>query len=363
MSIEHDIKKTAAIIKKYLPKWNHSTAVCDHEKESFIRAVNQLDFQKEKNALWQDFATLIAEHVPDNHINLKRNGKNLVPKKVPAKKTDVSKTIFPSAKAIPISDEKGNWYIDTKKIGNKSVGIITIPFFSYSDNEPDLARENFIRQFFQLKKENKWNNIIFDFRGNTGGDAAVMKEIAERMAGYTVKYADRTEAVIPNETDPYRHLFLKKHQESEIPSIITDDKTDRFSGPIYILQDGWNASATEGAIYMLKQLPNAKTIGEKTSGTYQNGATILLPVTEDTELIIGTKYLERWDKTGAIIEEKEGMKPDIATKAEKALSKALLSIKLRSPVLTQSLFVFSQLADSFLNHSKKHFSLKKNNQR
>ena len=362
MSIEHDIKKTALIIKKYLPKWNHSTAVCDLEKESFIRAVNQLDFQKEENDLWQDFANLIAEHVPDNHINLKRNGKNLVPKKVPNKRINTQNDIPENHEKFDMS-EKGSWYIGTRKMNGQNIGIVTIAFLSYSENEKPDARKKFINRFFELKKEKNWKNIIFDLRGNTGGDAQVIKEITERMAGYTVKYADKTEVIIPNETDPYRHLFLKKHQESEIPSIITDEKTDRFSGSVYILQDGYNASASEGAIFMLKQLPKAKSIGEATSGTYQSGATVLLPVTEDTTLIMGTKYLERYDKKGNLIQEKKGMAPDIYTPASNAMARTLTLIKGRKNPFVQTLFLLSQLYSNLKKPKTRTGINNQNNQR
>ncbi len=362
MTTEHDIKKTALIISKYLPKWNHSQAQAEPEKEAFTKAVNKLDYTQNEEVLWQEFAHLIDQFVPDNHILLKRNGINLIPKKIPTSKVDIEKDLPQNHEKFKISD-KGDWFISTKKIANQNVGIITIPFFAFSENEDQATREKFINRFFELKKENKWHDIIFDFRGNTGGDAQVLKEIAERLAGASLKYADRTETILPKETDPYHHIFQNKIQEAEMYSFITGDHHERANGNIYILQDGWNASASEGAIFMLKQLKNSYSIGEQTSGTYQSGATVSLPITSDIELVLGTKYMERLNQKGNIIEEKEGLKPDFPTDSKQAMKKAFSLIRTKNQTLIQAFSILAKIGD-YLIKNKKHTPIKKkNNQR
>ncbi|MBQ3035204.1 MAG: hypothetical protein IJD25_04030, partial [Alphaproteobacteria bacterium] len=132
---------------------------------------------------------------------------------------------------------------------------------------------------------------------------------------------------------------------------------------VYILQDGYNASASEGAIFMLKQLPKTKSIGEATSGTYQSGATVLLPVTEDTTLIMGTKYLERYDKKGNLIQEKKGMAPDIYTPASNAMARTLTLIKGRKNPFVQTLFLLSQLYSNLKKPKTRTGINNQNNQR
>ena len=362
MATEHDIKKTAFIISKYLPIWNHLYAQAAKEKENFIQAVNQLDFNESDDNLWKKFGCLIDQYVPDNHIMLKRNGENLVPKKIPTSKTDITKDLPPQHEKIHISD-KGDWYIGTKKIGERNIGIVSMGFLSFDESESKDARQKFISRFFELKKENNWKDIIFDFRGNTGGDAQVIKEIAERLAGSTLKYASRIEAVIPDKTDPYRHIFQEKNQDTEMYSFITDNQAERAAGNIYVLQDSWNASAAEGAIFMLTQLKDCKTIGEPTSGTFQSGATVSLNITPETELVIGTKYFEREDKKGNMIEEKKGMKPDIYTKSENAMKKALSTIKLKENIFLQAFSILAQITFNSSDKKKSSPFFKQNNQR
>jgi len=78
-----------------------------------------------------------------------------------------------------------------------------------------------LKLFFEQKKENKWQHIIFDFRGNTRGESAIVKEITERMSGEQVRYTDKEKLV----NTPAAH---KKTSE------------------VYGLQDQYNTSATEG---------------------------------------------------------------------------------------------------------------------
>ncbi len=362
MTEEHNIKKTALIISKYLPKWNHSQAQAEPEKEAFTKAVNQLDYTQNEEALWQEFAHLIDQFVPDNHILLKRKGINIIPKKIPTSKVDIEKDLPQNHEKFKISD-KGNWVISTKKIATQNVGIVTIPFFAFSENEDETTRKKFINRFFELKKENKWHDIIFDFRGNTGGDAQVLKEIAERLAGTSLKYADRIEAIIPKESDPYHHIFQNKIQEAEMHSFISSDEAERAKGNIYILQDGWNASASEGAIFMLKQLKNAYSIGEQTSGTYQSGATVSLPVAPEIELVLGTKYMERLNQKGNIIEEKEGLKPDFPTDSKQAMKKAFSLIRMQNPALIRTFLILAKIGGHLIKNKKNHPIQNKNNQR
>ena len=362
MTTEHDIKKVALIISKYLPKWNHIYAKSEQEKEAFVKAVNQLDYTQNEELLWNKFAHLINQFVPDNHILLKRNGQNIIPKKIPTSKVDIKMDLPLNYEKFEVSD-KGDWFISTQKISNKNVGIVTIPFFAFSENETEGIRERFIKRFFELKKENNWQDIIFDFRGNTGGDAQVLKEIAERLAGSSLKYADRVEAIIPQETDPYHHIFQNKIQESEMYSFITGDQHERAKGNIYILQDGWNASASEGAIFMLKQLKNSYSIGEQTSGTYQSGATVSLQVAPNIELVIGTKYMERLDQKGNIIEEKKGFTPDFQVHSQQAMKKAFSLIRTKNLTLIRAFSILAKMRDYLSKNKNLKKIQKQNNQR
>ena len=326
-----------AIIEN-LPEWNHSGAKDNADIQTQIRKfqemVGKIDTSLETETQLSLLSELITKYVPDNHICIKdKNGTNL--RKYPSlsKKQNLSlqnlNTLgITDIHSIQIQDEKDPWIIGT--IPSKKLGVVSIPSFGGDIEEQTQKRKQFIETFFHQKEKNNWQSIIFDFRGNTGGDAEVIKEIAERMGNRSVKYADKSERVAT--------LASQKKREEEGALITTLKEnahyrplspTDKFSGSIYILQDGYNASATEGAIYMLSQLPKSTTVGENTSGTFAGGATTSLPMSYGS-LIVGTEYRERYDKNGNKINEKEGMKPDIPCASENAFSKAFNMID--SPV-------------------------------
>ena len=64
------------------------------------------------------------------------------------------------------------------------------------------ARKQFVEDFFTAKQTQSWQSLIFDFRGNQGGDAELIKEIGERMCGKSLKYADYFEYITPKAQSP-----------------------------------------------------------------------------------------------------------------------------------------------------------------
>ena len=210
-----------------------------------------------------------------------------------------------SVQKITVQPNKTPWLIGTLKETN--TGIIAIPSFGGDIQAQEKERKTFIKTFFKQKSLHKWEHIIFDFRGNTGGDSELIRELAERMCNQTIRYADKSE---PAEI---------------LTPCLSQSQSDIFKGHIFILQDEYNASAAEGAVFMLSQLQNSKTIGTSTSGTFQGGACkdIQMPI---GTLTIGTIYRERF-KNGKPIKEKEGIPPDIPCSSENAFNTALMHIQ------------------------------------
>ena len=296
---------TTAIIEN-LPEWNYSgakdNAQIQEEIRRFKEVTSQIDISLDSDEQLQQLSDIIQKYVPDNHISIKDiNGKNL--RQLPF--TDKRENLFTqelsnldTKDVVPIQVQEGKdpWIIGT--IPNIKTGIVSIPSFCGNIDEQTQARNQFIDTFFSQKEKNKWQNIIFDFRGNTGGDSEIIKEIAERMGNTSVKYADKSEKMNTQAAQK------KKTECSSLRETLREcshyrpiSPTDKFLGSIYILQDEYNASATEGAIFMLSQLPKSTTIGENTSGTFAGGATTELPLSYGS-LIIGTEYRERYDKSG-----------------------------------------------------------------
>ena len=122
---------------------------------------------------------------------------------------------------IQVQEGKDPWIIGT--IPNTKTGIVSIPSFGGNIDEQTQARNQFIDTFFSQKEKNKWQNIIFDFRGNTGGDSEIIKEIAERMGNTSVKYADKSLGLFKS----YEFIPAIANISPFVGSIMT---TPRFSG-------------------------------------------------------------------------------------------------------------------------------------
>lgn len=363
--IQYDIKKDRrmSLIKQYadfilnnLPEWNHSQALHNEEvhnqKQIFAKAVSLIDETQEIDSQLKQLGKIIKDFVPDNHISLfDSQHRQLVAKKEPSYSRSAHNLAYKSTEELTSLDltnvnhykiQKGQpqWMIATQHRGGICTGIVAIPSFGGDYEEQIRTRKEFIAAFFETKAQQKWQNIIFDFRGNSGGDAEIIKEIGERISGKSLNYADLCEIIEakPQNENQAKILGQTYHirpQTKKYPS----QKGDKFNGHIYMLQDAWCASATEGAIFMLSQIPNSKTIGESTAGTFAGGACTEIPF-EQGSLIIGTEYRKR-SRNGKEIKEKEGQTPDIKTPSKEAYSK-VCQIILNQQIQTLSLWQSSQ---------------------
>ncbi len=330
----------ALMIADNLPEWNHSQAHLDvktaqkiaRQKLFFLSQANRINANLPSNIQLQTLGAFIATHIPDNHIDIKDStGKSVISRQRPTySKTafnlacqsvqDLKQQGFSSIQQISVQSEKTPWLIATKW----KTGIIAIPSFDVEDSKETASLERkFIDKFFKEKETHKWDNLIFDLRGNTGGDCAVIKEIAERISEMELRYSDTCEVIHPRvKTKEQRNVFKQKKHDTQ--EHYQTNHSDAFKGNIFVLQDGWCASATEGAIYMLSQIPNTKTIGETTSGTFAGGCCVTVPM-EVGSLIIGTEYRTRHQKERPVYE-KEGLLSDIGCPSSLAFDYALKEI-------------------------------------
>ena len=350
------IKQYADFILHNLPEWNYSQAVnnevVQRQKQTFAMAVSEIDEKTKIDSQLKQLGRVIKDFVPDNHIAL-FDSKNhqLVEKQEPTySKRAYNLAYAPSEnlqnlgiqefKHYKMQAGHPQWMIATQCVGNLRIGIVAIPSFEGDSEKQTQTRKAFIADFFEEKAKHKWQNIIFDFRGNSGGDAELIKEIGERMSGKSLNYADLCEVIQakPQDENQAKILGKKGHIRPQTTQYQSQNG-DKFRGGIYILQDRWCASAAEGAIFMLSQIPNSQTIGENTSGTFAGGACTEIPF-EQGRLRIGTEYRQR-SRNGREIKEKEGQLPDIEIPSKEAYSKACRII-LNQQIQTLSLLQTGQ---------------------
>lgn len=350
------IKQYVDFILHNLPEWNYSQAVnnevVQRQKQTFAKAVSLIDETQEIDSQLKQLGKIIKDFVPDNHIALfDSQHRQLVAKKEPSYSRRAHNLAYKSSEELTslnltnvnhykIQKGQPQWMIATQHQGEICTGIVAIPSFGGDYEEQIHTRKEFIAAVFETKAKQKWQNIIFDFRGNSGGDAEIIKEIGERMSGKSLNYADLCEVIEakPQNENQAKILGQTYHIRPQTTQY-QSQSGDKFRGNIYILQDAWCASATEGAIFMLSQIPNSQTIGENTAGTFAGGACTEIPF-EHGSLIIGTEYRQR-SRNGREIKEKEGQTPDIETPSKEAYTKACRII-LNQQIQTLSLWQSSQ---------------------
>lgn len=339
------ILQYAEFIVQNLPEWNHQKAKDDSEislqKRRFLMNVAKIDLSLPMNKQMEALGRLISQQVPDNHIELfDEKGRQLVAKQEPEysaraynlaykSNEELAELKLGNAQHFKIQNGQVQWMIATKNINGERVGIVAIPSFGGNTHLQKENRQKFVEAFFAEKEKQAWQNIIFDFRGNQGGDADVIKEIGERMCGKELSYADVYEAIDIQPINAKQAEILAAKREVAGPHQLHYEAKpkDKFNGGVYILQDKWCASASEGAIWMLLQLPKSQTIGEQTSGCFAGSAPVRLPFINGS-LKIGTYYCARI-KNGLSIKEKEGIPADVSTSSADALVKAQNLIEVR----------------------------------
>ena len=329
-----------------LPEWNHSEAGKDadvaKQKLNFAAKMTQLKaFLHEKNItdekqILRAMDLVIAKNVPDEHVRIVIDGEeHRAAHQAIAKDAKLQYKIPPqenhnllnSAKtfhkqqlftlvAPSKPDEIANILVAEKKIGNRTVGIVAVDSFMIEYGNADVLKKVDKIADYVLEQSKNWNDVVFDFRGNGGGDASIIKQIGERMSGKKLAYADKTEIIDKALTDrggPPEQYMQK-----------ANDKT--FTGNVYVLQDGGNSSAADGAIWMLRQTDNCITVGENTFGAFAGGDVKKHKIDGGT-LLIGNTYRERYLPDGTKVEEGKGIPPDIKCASENAYDMAITLVK------------------------------------
>lgn len=341
-----NVSQYAEFIVQNLPEWNHQASKDDKEialqKKRFWVSVTKIDRTLPLPKQMEALGRIIAQHVPDNHIELfDEKGRQLVAKKEPEyspraynlaykSNEELAELKLKNVQHFKIQNGQAQWMIATQNINGEKTGIVAIPSFGGNTVLQQENRQKFVEAFFTEKEKQNWQNIVFDFRGNQGGDADVIKEIGERMSGKNLSYADVYEAIDIRPISAKQAEILAAKKEIAGPHQLHYEAKpkDKFHGGIYILQDKWCASASEGAIWMLSQLPHSQTIGEQTSGCFAGSAPVRLPF-DSGILKIGTYYCAR-TKNGLSIKEKEGIPADVLISSADAFNKAQSLIEERA---------------------------------
>ena len=340
------IEEYAQKITSGLPEWNHSEAHKDEtvqaQKKMFADKITELknnfskhDETNEKSVL-RAMDLVVAKYVPDEHVEIVIDGEEhraaeeYISKspelqyKIPPKENNNlinSGKTFHKQKLFTLvapskPDEIANILVAEKQIGTRTVGIVAVDSFMIEYGNEEVYDIVDKISDYVLKQSKHWNDVIFDVRGNGGGDATIIKQIGERMADKKLEYADKIEVINPE-------LAMQGGPPDRYEQK-AGDKT--FTGNVYVLQDRGNSSAGDGAIWMLRQMDNCTTIGENTHGAFAGGDVKKHQMQGGT-LLLGNTYRERTMPDGTKVEEGKGIPPDVKCASQNAYEMAIVAVK------------------------------------
>lgn len=169
------------------------------------------------------------------------------------------------------------------------IGIISLSYCPHP-NEVECNLKNFIQTFENNLKN--WDCVIWDVRGNRGGNSFIISEISNKLYGNTVLFCSSQSLRMTPEAK-YLHKIkfsnpqdIKKlyeiHSHIKTPYYVIPGKEETqfnaqkgFNKPVYIITDRRTSSSAEYVCGLYKH-PKVKFVGEHTCGCGEFGDTVHL---------------------------------------------------------------------------------------
>lgn len=237
-------------------------------------------------------------------------------------------------KTFTENQEKGNSTLPKNQLTleekNPNTAYLKISSFSGTADEVDLV--------FEIIRQKEYQNLIVDLRNNSGGSIEAGMAFATNIIDkvtfggvfLTQKWFNtHNELPTPEEYKNLAHfteanydLIIEGIHETEglCLKIIPKDKV--YEGNLFILTNSKTASTCEPIVYELQRQKRATIIGERTAGIMLNGE--MFDLGKGFKMFIPTA--DYYSSDGIKIDQK-GVKPNIQTKSEDALTTVLKLIK------------------------------------
>ena len=231
---------------------------------------------------------------------------------------------------------------DTEENDDSEKSEATVTFKEMNNNTAYLKIKNFSSSQQELSDilpgivEKEYKNLIIDLRNNGGGGIEAAFELAkyieneEIVIGYFVtnklKYSGfeldlfQKLPVVKMQSTKKFVESLKKGKGSKL--VFNKSNNPVFLGDLYVLTNGNTASTCEPIVYQLKQSKKATIVGENTMGAMLSAAYFNIQDKYKLYLPIADFYTYDGVRLEGI-----GVAPNIETKSDDALDKALEIIK------------------------------------
>lgn len=209
---------------------------------------------------------------------------------------------------------------------NQKTAYLRITSFSGTATEVD--------SIFTIIKQKGYQNLIVDLRNNAGGSIEAGMAFAtniidkETFGGVFLTqkwFNNHKELPIPDDyknlphfTEANYDLIIEGIHQTEGLCLKILPKDAVYQGKLYVLTNRKTASTCEPIVYELKKQNRAVIIGETTAGAMLNGEIFDL----DNGFKIFIPTADYYTSDGFKIDQ-NGVKPNIETKSEEALNKAM----------------------------------------
>lgn len=195
-----------------------------------------------------------------------------------------------------------------------------------------------VDSIFNIIKQKNYQNLIVDLRNNVGGSVEAGMAFAtniidkETFGGVFLTqkwFNNNKELPTPDDYKNLSHfteanydLIIEGIHQTEGLCLKIIPKKQVYQGKLYVLTNNKTASTCEPIVYELKKQNRAIIIGETTAGSMLNGE--MFNLDNGFKMFIPTA--DYYSSDGYKIDQK-GVKPNIETKSEEALNKAMSLIK------------------------------------
>ena len=307
------------------------------------------------NDMLKSMETLLLKSIPDNHTFMLNNqNQRLINSEMAHAVEDAVIDKYPITSVgqnacfslpnqentqtlcLQQNDKGHSMGIFTQTVNGKKLGIIAL---SKCPQPNDPAFD--FKAFLDVLDENLQNfdGVVFDVRGNEGGNARMVSEINKRLYGNEPQFLKAThmrtteeakrihQFKFPGYDKTLNHLYSLAdengyfHQSGADETPFNPEKG--YNKPIYVLADRMTSSSGE-YIFALHNHPKAKFMGENSCGCGEYGDTTGIPLPAGGILVTGVFINEMYPS----IPEGIGKDPTHPTpKGMDALSHAMAEFK------------------------------------
>ncbi len=330
----------------------------DSYKERFKEGIVQLYNTPPENGaqMLKEMETLLLKSIPDNHTFILNNQNRRVLNSQMAHEiegtvidkyttTNVGKnSVFslPNESDVETlclqkNPQGHSMGLFTKQVNGKKLGIISLSKCP-QPNDPAFDFNAFLSTLDQHLAS--FDGVVFDVRGNEGGNAKIIQEISKRLYGKTPSFLKTShmrttdEAKIihqhkfPGLEATLNRMYQSANEQGYVRTAPVQEEAafnheTGFDKPVYVLADRRTSSSGE-YVFALQNHPKVKFLGENSCGCGEYGDTTGIALPAGGMLVTGVFINEMYPD----IPEGIGRKPTHPTTPGKdALSHAMAEFK------------------------------------